>query len=184
MSNATDNRNVLVVVTSEDCGACKALKTNGTYDKIIKDAQISGIVRVVEIVKKKMGDTIEPPYPTQLNKIAIWYPTFILINGKAWNEKFSNSKNSDLPIEIFNGVFKDGIASFSENRIGMDKVLTWATSHIDTNLKFSVSTNTIPQIVNKFGIAEPEERKINGDTKKIYIPTCGTVMKYKRSSKR
>lgn len=184
MSNIADNRNVLVVVTSEDCGACKSFKSNGIYDKLIKDAQTSGIVRVVEIVKKKMGDTIEPPYPTQLNKIAIWYPTFLLVNGKAWNEKFSNNKNSDLPIEIFNGVLKDGNASFSENRIGMDKVLSWVTEHIDSNPKFSVSTNTIPQIINKFGIAELEEMKLSKDAKKIYIPTCGTVMKYKRSSKR
>jgi hypothetical protein len=187
MSNVTDNRNVLIAVTAKNCGACESFKNSGAYEKLLKEVRNSGVVRIVEIVKDKMSDTIEPPFPTQLNILVGWYPTFILANGKAWNEKFSQHKNSDLPVEILNGTFKDGAVKMSDTRITFDKCLSWVTEHIDSNPKFGISTNTLPQIINKLSnlsMSDLEEMKISKDAKKIYIPTCGQFMKYKRSSRR
>lgn len=169
MSTA-DNRNVLVVVTADDCGYCTAFKSNGLL-QLQKELQTSGIVRVIHINKKSMKSLIEPPYPTQLNSLAIWYPTFILINGKAWNNNFSESKNMELPVEIFNGVYKDGTVTMDHNRKGFDKLVSWITDNIENNPKFKVFTATASTIITK-----PAEEKESKEQKKIvYIATCGSL---------
>lgn len=176
--STVDNRNILVIVTADDCGACNNFKQNG-LSQLIKDIQTSGIVRHIHINKKSMKAVIEAPYPTQLNSLAVWYPTFILINGKAWNNNFSESKNVDLPVEVFNGVYKDGLVKFEQtNRKNLDKLIPWINDHVDNNPKFKVFTATATSIITK--TAEEE----NVPTKKVvYIQTCGSF-NIKASSRR
>src|SRR5665647_1225188 len=102
-----DSRNVLVIMTADNCSACGNFKASA-LQPLKKELQTLGIVRVVEVNKKKMADPVDVSYPIQLDLLGNWYPRFILINGKAWNDKFSESKNSELPVEIFGATYKDG----------------------------------------------------------------------------
>ncbi len=167
--NIVDNRNVLVIVVSENCGACKQYKSNKGLDQLMKDIQVAGIVRSVLIEKKAMRDPIDLKYPQQLNNLAVWYPTFILVNGKAWNQNFSESKNSELPVEVFNGIVgKDGIAQMSNDRKLFDKIVPWVIENVENNPKFKVMTATTPTITPK-NVSEEKE------TKKIFISTCSSI---------
>jgi hypothetical protein len=172
MSVETDNRNVLVIVTAENCGACIKWKNDGGLTNLSKELQILGIVRVVHISKKAMKDPIQVPFPTQLNYVATWFPTFVIVNGKAWNQNFSESKNSDLPIEVFNGVYKDGVVKMADDRKLFDKIVPWVTEQIENNPKFKVHVSTTASVISKNSI---NDEKKTEDSKKIYVQTCGTI---------
>jgi hypothetical protein len=178
--SVVDNRNVLVAFTADNCGACTIYKQNG-LSQLQKELQTLGIVRVVHINKKAMKDTIEPPYPTQLNSLGDWYPRFALINGKAWNNNFAEHKNSDLPVEIFNGIYKDGVVKMDDNRRGFDKIIAWISENVDSNPKFKVNTVTIDTITPK-SLKESFKESAK-DGKPVYVRTCGSLL-LKPSSRR
>jgi len=174
MSAVADSRNVLVIVTANGCGACTQFKKNN-LDKLKKELQQSGVVRVEHIDVPAIGAPVPEGYPTQLNSWIRWYPTLILVNGKDWNEKCANVSNSSPPIEVFNGVVVDGkIDMARDSRKNYDELLNWIKDNIDNNTKFrTIVVAQTPQ-VNTQSV---------GTQKQVFVPTCGAI-KISGSSRR
>lgn len=176
----TDTRNILVVVSADNCGACKFYEEKKIFESIKKQIESDGHVRYEHIKVKTVGEAVDSKYPQAINKWIRWYPTFILINGKDWNNKFENFDEKSPNVEIFNARIIDGVISSLGNQTlqqGPDKIPEWIKNNIDNNPKFKVTiiTTKTPMLNSK---------NISIDTGKAnYLPTCGAV-KLVASSKR
>lgn len=186
MSSA-DTRPILVIVSAGNCGACQNAEKTGIFTKIktdisttlVDDNKVS-IVRVEHIKKPKIDDPIDQIYPQVLNKWARWFPIFILINGKDWNDKMANIDEKSPNIEVFNGRLVEGMVMQGNPGSMMDysKVPEWIKNNIDNNTKFKTiiikSTQRQP-LTLPTPVPETETPK--------YIPTCGAI-KLMASSRR
>jgi thiol-disulfide isomerase/thioredoxin len=174
MSEANvDSRNILIIVSAENCGACKYYKENKHFETIKEKLAKDGIVRFEHIEIKKMGDSLDKKYPEILSKWLRFYPIFILINGKDWNNGMKDIDEKNPNIEIFNARITDGVVTPLGNSIGMgpDKIPDWVKTNVSDNSKFKTSviiTSKLPSLANK-------DKSVPQIEKPKYIPTCGAV---------
>lgn len=185
MSSSVDNRNILLIVSAENCGACKTFEEQGIFEAIKKQLESDGYVRIEHIKVKKIGDAVDSKYSQQINSWIRFYPTFILINGKDWNSNFSSIDQKSPNIEIFNARMTDGIVITNSGvqLQGPDKIPEWVKNNVTNNIKFKsisiISTNKkLPTIsIDQKSIESDESEPVR------YIPTCGSV-KFLASSRK
>ena len=173
--SSVDTRSVLLLVSAGDCGACKYYETNKIFDQIKEAIAKDNLVRYEHIKLEKMNSGVDKKYPEIINRWIRSYPTFILINGKDWNNGLKDIDEKNPNIEVFNARVIEGVITPIQNNInsGVDKLPVWIKENLTNNSKFKsavIISSKVPQI------AEKDKSKTNITIEKPkYIPTCGAV---------
>jgi hypothetical protein len=172
-STTVDSRNILIVISAENCGACKHYKESKIFDNVKTKLAEDGIVRFEHIEVKKIGDPVDKKYPEILGKWSRFYPIFILINGKDWNNGMKDIDEKNPNIEVFNARVVDGVISPMGNNImmGPDKIPDWVKTNVSENAKFKTSLITVNKLPN---LSNKDKSTISNEQPK-YLPTCGAV---------
>lgn len=172
MTSTADSRNILVVISAGDCSACKYYKENKVFDKIKEGVTSSGYVRYEHIEVSSMKDSIDKKYPQVLNKWKRFFPIFILINGKDWNNELKDIDEKNPNIEIFNARIVEGtIVPINDISNGPDKIPDWIKTQVTSNAKFKgtiIQSSKLPQLAEK-------DKSVEADITAKYLPTCGAV---------
>jgi hypothetical protein len=173
-----DTRPVLVVVSAGNCGACQTWEKQKGFDQVRDKVLEDGHVRYEHIKVAKMGDAFDKKYPQKLSQFVRYYPTFILINGKDWNNALDGIDEKNPNIEVFNCRIVEGtVVPVSQN--GPDKIPDWVATQCTTNAKINnVTIHKAPQISE----SQKSIEIVDTDSGK-YLPTCGAV-KFAQSNRR
>src|SRR5437016_8207823 len=146
-----DSKPVLVLVTAENCSACKQLKAR-TWGTLKSEIIKLGAVRIIEISLNTTADLpSENFYPIDIKRYIRWFPTFLLFTSKSWyaaSPEVNKGSKSSLEGVVFAGKFEGGILQ-SIPGIGatQENVLKWLREELNNNSLFRTSTSgTLPPI--------------------------------------
>jgi hypothetical protein len=181
--NTDKTQHILLIVSAEECGACKYAEKEGIFDKVKTAIKNEKIVRLEHIKLLKLGESITPKYPAVLGNFIAFYPIFILINGKDWDNKLANIDEKNPNIEVFNATITDGkIMPRRDNFVTPAempaKIIEWIKTNIESNLKYGkgniITTAKLPKIAQAQVLVEAKDNETNGDRPK-YMPTCAAI---------
>jgi len=102
-----DQRPVLVLITAENCGACKALYH--IWSDVESGLVATGLVRIVRIPLPNMGAEIDSSkFPSDLSRYRRWFPMLLLVAGPKWNEASQHTSQAiPLQAKVFNAILNE-----------------------------------------------------------------------------
>jgi hypothetical protein len=175
MTSTVDNRSILLVVSAENCGACKVYsgenpEKKNVFELVRKQVEADGLARYEHIKVKTIGAPIDAKYPAAINKWIRFYPTFILVNGKDWNTKMEGIDEKNPNIEVFNARIVDGVVVTQGGSMqSPDKIPEWVKNNVENSVKFKMNIISKSPTLTLRDAAESKEEPIR------LIPTCGTA---------
>ncbi|MEM5804175.1 MAG: hypothetical protein QW350_05580 [Candidatus Aenigmatarchaeota archaeon] len=143
-----------IIVTSNSCFHCTRFKKeilSSLQDSIIK----KGNIEIIHINIERF-DFPSKGYPKGLKNLVQWYPTFILIPSKYWENIEEGIKTET--IFVFNGKYNnEGYAMLLEKRrsITLEELLKWIDENIQnlqsiqSKQRIQVKTESEKKIVKK-----------------------------------
>ena len=166
---------VFVMVTAETCGACKKLHSD--WSSIRKAIENLGAVRIIEIKLPEMGSKVsdqrdsktKKPYPNDLQRYVLWYPTGFLFTGKNW-DNVMDGRESTLDGVIFNGIVGNPQPQQGYS-LTDDGLTSWIKDTLRENSKFSLEAaekSSSPRDPRSSLYARVQNEK-------MYIPTSGSA---------
>ena len=140
-------------------GACKYYETNKIFDQIKEAIAKDNLVRYEHIKLEKMNSGVDKKYPEIINRWIRSYPTFILINGKDWNNGLKDIDEKNPNIEVFNARVIEGVITPIQNNInsGVDKLPVWIKENLTNNSKFKsavIISSKVIQITKKIKVKQ------------------------------
>jgi hypothetical protein len=176
MTDSTDDRHILIAVSATDCSACTQAESMGLFTKVETAVSEKKTIRFERIKLAKIGSPVDEKYPKALNNWIRFYPIFILVNGKDWNNNFKDSDEKNPNIEVFNATVNYGgvvIPVKREQMMPFENIMDWVEKNLEKNNKFKSSV--IIKSSNKTPIISNADQSIDAANIKKYVPTCGTV---------
>lgn len=198
-----DNKNILVVITANNCGACKLFKPK------LEDArkEIEERVVLVHIALSDMNtSTIPSTYPKDLNNYRRWYPMLILINRNIWNNAMNAIDDGSIKLNgLILGGKKSGDSPPEQEKSKYSWNITSLLEWIDdmtpqlNNLGTKSKNENVPTITSptkgkpllniptnssfvKVTTLQTTDGPITVETEKL-IKTCETILTTRRNNK-
>lgn len=105
-SSDASKKPVFVLVTAKTCPHCHHFRNN--WDNIRGNIETSGLARVVDIEVNTTSDRPDTRrYPRDLHRFVNWYPTFLLIRGRTWDNGLP-VLGQEAPDTVLDGVIYNG----------------------------------------------------------------------------
>lgn len=131
------SKSLLVIITAENCGACKNLEQSGELNRIISTVQQSGLVEVKHLPVPKMGE-MPLNVPSDLSRLVGWYPIFILISRSSWNS------GRKLSADIFNSNMVEGrFVPQPTRNTSSSSIMSWINEQLSMNPIFNSEPSAI-----------------------------------------
>lgn len=164
---------VLLIVKSADCGHCMNFEQN--YQNSLQDAlrqEFPGIAQVI-ITKNSMRSPIPNGYPGALNKIRFFYPSFLLLSQREWEEAARNPSYMFSDINYMNATVsvQDGmvIPTYkNQYQVNTEGIMKWIRDNV------SKKEEAPPPSRKKSIGAVPTPKKNE---------TCGSIPVYRNTRK-